>query len=69
MILNQIEQSAQNANNETRKMPSNFENSNLAANKLLNTIKNVAIAAGGITIIGKQLTYPIKFLAIEQDLN
>lgn len=53
MILNQIEQSAQNANNETRKMPSNFENSNLAANKLLNTIKNVAIAAGGITIIGK----------------
>ena len=46
MILNQIEQSAQNANNETRKMPSNFENSNLAANKLLNTIKNVAQAAG-----------------------
>lgn len=53
MILNQIEQSAQNANNETRKMPSNFENSNLAANKLLNTIKNIALAVGGISILNK----------------
>lgn len=53
MILKQIEQSAQNANNETRKMPSNFENSNLTANKLLNTIKNIALAVGGISILNK----------------
>ena len=53
MILNQIEQSAQNVNQETRKMPSNFNNATSAANGLLSKIKQVAVAAGGIAIVSK----------------
>lgn len=53
MILNQIEQSARDVNQETKKMPSNFNNAASAANGLLNKVKQVALAAGGITLIGK----------------
>lgn len=53
MILNQIEQSARNVNQETKKMPSNFNNATSAADGLLNKVKQVAVAAGGITLIGK----------------
>lgn len=53
MILNQIEQSAQNVNQETKKMPSNFNNATSAANGLLSKIKQIAVAAGGIAIVGK----------------
>lgn len=53
MILNQIEQSAQNLNQETKKMPSNFNNATSAANGLLSKIKQIAVAAGGIAIVGK----------------
>ena len=53
MILNQIEQSAQNVNQETKKMPSNFNNATSAANGLLSKVKQIAIAAGGIAILNK----------------
>ena len=53
MILNQIEQSAQNVNKETNKMPSNFNNATSAANGLLSKVKQIAVAAGGIAIVGK----------------
>lgn len=53
MILNQIEQSAQNVNQETKKMPSNFNNATSAANGLLSKIKQIAVAAGGIAIVNK----------------
>ena len=53
MILNQIEQSARDVNQETRKMPSNFNNATSAANGLLSKVKQVAVAAGGIAIVSK----------------
>lgn len=53
MILNQIEQSARSVNQETKKMPSNFNNATSSANGLLSKIKQVAVAAGGIAIVSK----------------
>lgn len=53
MILNQVEQSARDINQETRKMPSNFNNATSSANGLLNKVKQIAIAVGGIAVINK----------------
>lgn len=53
MILNQIEQSAQNVNNETKKLPSNFHSASVASDSLLNKVKQIVIAAGGLATIMK----------------
>lgn len=55
MILNQIEQSAQAVNNETKKIPSNFYSANTSADSLLNKVKQIVVAAGGIALATKTI--------------
>ena len=53
MILNQIEQSAKAVNNETQKIPSNFRSASTASDLLLNKVKQIVVAAGGIALATK----------------
>lgn len=55
MILNQIEQSAQAVNNETKKIPSNFYSANTSADSLLNKVKQIVVAAGEIALATKTI--------------
>ena len=56
MILNQVEQQVRNVNQESQKMPSNFDNATSSANNLLNKVKQIAVAAGGLAVIGKTVS-------------
>lgn len=51
MILKQTEEQVRNVNQESQKMPSKFSNANTSANTLLSTVKSIALAAGGITLL------------------
>ncbi len=53
MILNQVEQQVRNVNQESQKMPSNFNNATSSANGLLSKVKQIAVAAGGLALINK----------------
>jgi len=51
----QVEENLRKANNEGNKMPQKFNNATDSANGLLNKIKNIALAIGGITAIKNML--------------
>lgn len=62
MILNQIEQQTRNVNQESRKMPSNFENANGSANSLYQTLMRISIVQKGISLVSNQVESAIKRL-------
>lgn len=51
----QIEENLKKSNDESRKMPEKFNNATHSANGLLNKIKNIALAIGGIAAIRNTL--------------
>ncbi|MBR3697608.1 MAG: tape measure protein [Clostridia bacterium] len=55
MILNQVEQSLKNVNDESKKIPNNFNNATIASDGLLSKVKQVAIAVGGLTLAKKMV--------------
>lgn len=51
----QVEENLKKTNNESNKMPQKFNNATNSANGLLNKVKNIALAIGGITAIKSML--------------
>lgn len=51
----QVEEQIKKANNASGKMPQKFNNATNSADELLNKVKNIALAIGGITAINKLL--------------
>lgn len=54
-IMEEVEENAKKINEQTSKLPKNIENANPPANDLLNKIKNIALAVGGIKGVQKAL--------------
>lgn len=65
----QVEENLKKTNNESNKMPQKFNNATNSANGLLNKIKNIALAIGGITGIKKVLDLSDEMASTTARLN
>lgn len=69
MILNQIETTARNVNNETKKFPSNLNNATVASNNLLSKVKQIVVAVGGFTLAKKLVELSDESISITARIN